>query len=99
MDGIMIKKEGSEYFVYNHTGKKKLSKGYSSKKEAEKRLGEIEYFKHKGDEGTEEGGEKRVIERVMKEWKEGKLKTPAGELVTSQKQAEAIALSEARKHE
>ena len=95
----MIKKEGSEYYVYNHTGEKKLSKGYSTEQEAQKRLGQIEYFKHEGDEGTEKGGEKGIIERVMKEWKEGKLKTPEGELVTSQKQAEAIALSEARSHE
>ena len=85
----MIRKEGSEYFVYSEKGKK-LSKGYASKGEAEKRLGQIEFFKHDN---------KRIIERVMKEWKDGKLRTPEGEVVTSQKQAEAIALSEARKHE
>lgn len=85
----MIKEEGSEYFVYNHTGEKKLSEGYHTKEEAEKRLGQIEYFKHEDD----------VKERVMREWEEGKLKTPEGEVVTSQKQAEAIALNEARKHE
>ena len=89
----MIKKEGSEYFVFNKTGEKKLSKGYESKEAAEKRLGQIEYFKHEGDSADS------IIERVMKEWKGGKLKTPEGELVTSQKQAEAIALSEAKKHE
>lgn len=88
----MIRKEGSEYFVYSEKGKK-LSKGYGSKAAAEKRLGQIEFFKHENDDN------KRIIERVMKEWKEGKLKTPEGEVVTSQKQAEAIALSEARKHE
>ena len=68
----MIKKEGSEYFVYNHTGEKKLSEGYRTKEEAEKRLGQIEYFKHEDD----------VNERVMLEWEEGKLKTPEGEVVT-----------------
>jgi hypothetical protein len=89
----MIRKEGSEYFVYNKTGEKKLSKGYESKAAAEKRLGQIEFFKHQGDEDNE------IWKRVMKEWKEGKLKTPEGTLVTSQKQAEVIAFSEAKKHE
>lgn len=35
------------------------------------------------------------IEKVMHEWKSGKLKTPQGKLVTDHKQAVAIALSEA----
>lgn len=47
----MVRKEGSEYFVYNKTGEKKLSRGYPSKAEAEKRLGQIEYFKHQYDSG------------------------------------------------
>lgn len=35
------------------------------------------------------------IAKVMKEFEEGTLKTSSGEVVTSRKQAEAIALSEA----
>lgn len=42
----MIKKIKSLYYVYNHTGVKKLSKGYRSRKDAVKRLRQIEYFKH-----------------------------------------------------
>lgn len=41
-----IRQEDSQWFVYSEKGKK-LSKGYSSKKQAEERLREIEYFKHK----------------------------------------------------
>jgi hypothetical protein len=37
------------------------------------------------------------VARVMKEWKEGKLKTASGELVTGRDQAIAIALSESDK--
>lgn len=47
----MIRKVGSEYFVFNESGEKKLSRGYSSKEQAKKRLGQIEYFKHQYDEG------------------------------------------------
>ncbi len=36
------------------------------------------------------------IGKVMDEWKEGKLKTGSGKKVTSQKQAVAIGISEAR---
>ncbi|HTB06311.1 MAG TPA: DUF6496 domain-containing protein [Bacteroidia bacterium] len=39
-------------------------------------------------------GKKAKVKKVMKEWKEGELKTNAGEAVTDQKQAIAIALSE-----
>jgi hypothetical protein len=39
----------------------------------------------------------RKVHRVMKEHKEGKLKSGSGHKVTSRKQAVAIALSEARK--
>lgn len=44
----MIKKTSSGYEILNHTGTKKLSKPNMSKKAAEKRLGQIEYFKNKG---------------------------------------------------
>lgn len=36
------------------------------------------------------------VEKVMHEWKEGKLKSGSGQKVTSRKQAIAIGLSEAR---
>jgi len=39
----------------------------------------------------------RKIHKVMKEQKEGKLKSSSGQKVTSRKQAVAIALSEARR--
>jgi len=42
----MIKKIGSQYFVFNHTGVKKLSKGFSSLTQAKARLRVIEFFKH-----------------------------------------------------
>lgn len=37
------------------------------------------------------------VEKVMKEFKEGKLKSSSGKKVTSQKQAIAIALSEEKR--
>jgi len=40
---------------------------------------------------------KRKVEKVMKEHKQGKLKSGSGKKVASRKQAVAIALSEARK--
>jgi uncharacterized protein DUF6496 len=40
---------------------------------------------------------KRKVEKVMKEHKQGSLKSGSGKKVTSRKQAVAIALSEARK--
>lgn len=40
---------------------------------------------------------KRKIHKVMKEHKQGELKSGSGKKVTSRKQAVAIALSEARK--
>lgn len=41
----VIKEENGKYYIYSKKGKK-LSKGYSSKQEAKKRLNEIEYFKN-----------------------------------------------------
>lgn len=43
----MIKKTGSGYKVESKTGKN-LGSGYPTKKQAEKRLQQVEYFKHKG---------------------------------------------------
>ena len=43
-----VVEEDGKWFVYNHDKTKKLSKGYGSKSEADKRLKQIEYFKHEG---------------------------------------------------
>lgn len=40
-----VREEDGEWFVYSKEGKK-LSEGYKSKEEADKRLGQIEYFKN-----------------------------------------------------
>ena len=40
-----IRKQGDKYVIYSKDGKKKLGT-YDSRKAAEKRLGQIEYFKH-----------------------------------------------------
>jgi len=44
--GAMIRKEGNSYNIYSKTGKKLGS--YTSRKDAEKRLRQIEYFKKVG---------------------------------------------------
>lgn len=43
----MIRKIRNKYYVYSSKGKK-LSKGYRTKQEAQKRLRQIEYHKRKG---------------------------------------------------
>jgi len=43
----MIVKEGNKYIVKSESGKKNLSKPVS-KKQAKKRLAQVEYFKNKG---------------------------------------------------
>lgn len=88
----MVRKEGSEYFVFNKEGTKKLSRGYPSKEEAEKRLGQIEYFK---THDKETSAQEAKFAKVMREFENGTLKTSGGTVVTSRKQAEAIAASEA----
>jgi len=45
----VVRKEGGKWFVYSEEGKR-ISKGYSSKEEADKRLQQIEYFKMKGNQ-------------------------------------------------
>lgn len=40
----MIRKSGKGYTVYSHTTGRKLSKAYSSRKAAAKRLGQIKGF-------------------------------------------------------
>lgn len=42
----MIVKKPAGYYVVSHSGKK-LGGPYKTKKEAEKRLRQVEYFKHK----------------------------------------------------
>lgn len=42
----MIRKEGNNFVIYSSDGKKKLG-SYPSKKKAEERLRQIEYFKLK----------------------------------------------------
>jgi len=42
----MIRKTAQGFTIYSEAGKK-LSKPYKTKKEAAKRLSQIEYFKHK----------------------------------------------------
>jgi hypothetical protein len=44
-----------------------------------------------------EKGKQNMVEKVMKEFKEGALKSSSGDKVESRKQAVAIALSEAGK--
>lgn len=43
----MIRKVKGGYVIYSETTGKRLSKVYPTKQEAEKRLRQIEYFKHK----------------------------------------------------
>ncbi|NIN66117.1 MAG: hypothetical protein GTO63_15765 [Anaerolineae bacterium] len=43
----MIRKVGEGFVIYSEKGKK-LSKKYATRKAAERRLRQIEYFKHKG---------------------------------------------------
>lgn len=45
----MIKKTGSGYVVMSENGKKRLSRVYSTKEAAEKRLAQIERFKRRRD--------------------------------------------------
>jgi hypothetical protein len=49
---------------------------------------------HYGDKKKPTKGQKKV-EKVMSEYKSGKLKSSSGKKVTSRKQATAIAMSEA----
>jgi hypothetical protein len=51
----------------------------------------------KKSSSSSKGKGRSKVEKVMKEHKEGKLKSGSGKKVTSRKQAVAIALSEARK--
>ena len=52
-----IRKQGNKYVIYSKDGKKKLGT-YDSRKDAEKRLRQIEYFKHK-TESIEEAESKQ----------------------------------------
>jgi hypothetical protein len=48
-----------------------------------------------GHYGTKDGKMKDKVSKVMREYKAGKLKSSSGDKVTNQKQAVAIAMSEA----
>ena len=48
-----------------------------------------------GHYGTKDGKMKDKVAKVMREYKAGKLKSSSGDKVTNQKQAVAIAMSEA----
>jgi HK97 family phage prohead protease len=47
IEGRRIVKKGGKFYVYSEDYKKKLGGPYDSKEEALKRLGAVEYFKHK----------------------------------------------------
>jgi hypothetical protein len=47
VEGSMIKKVEGGYKVVSENGKKNLGGPYKTKKEAEKRLRQVEFFKHK----------------------------------------------------
>lgn len=81
-----VREVDGKWFVFGEKGEK-LSRGYASKGEATKRLGQIEFFKHNDSD-------KAKFEKVMKEFEQGTLKSSSGETITSRKQAEAIAFSE-----
>lgn len=46
-EAVMIKKVAGGYRVLSEDGKKNLGGPYKTKKEAEKRLRQVEYFKHR----------------------------------------------------
>lgn len=83
MDEILKKSESSEFiYTFENNGiTYGISKSFG--------LTELE----KSDE--EKGKKEKKMAKVMKEWKEGKLKSSSGDVVTDQKQAIAIAMSEA----
>jgi hypothetical protein len=46
--GYMIKKTSGGYKVVSESGKKNLGGPYKTKAEAQKRLRQVEFFKHRG---------------------------------------------------
>ena len=88
---MAIKEENGRFYVYNTAKTEKLTplKGYATREEAKRREQQIEGFMH-GDDAKEE-----KFAKVMREFENGTLKSSSGELVTSRKQAQAIAASEA----
>jgi len=52
VQNIVRRDDDGKWYCYSEDGKKRLSKGYGSKAEAMKRLGEIEYFKTHKNEKT-----------------------------------------------
>lgn len=94
--GIEVEKEHTDTIqkIYDH----KIKPEDAPKQIAKDHLEEMDnyYTELAKMEGLKEGGKIAV---VMKEFKEGTLKTSYGEKVTDEKQAIAIALSEQRAHE
>lgn len=45
----MIRKQNGKWYVYSEDGTRRLGGPYGSKAQAEERLRQVEYFKHKGE--------------------------------------------------
>ena len=58
---MTIRKEGSKYVVYSESTHRKFG-SYKTKKEAKKRLQQMEFFKHlKGSKGMKKGLRKKSV--------------------------------------
>jgi hypothetical protein len=94
--GIEVEKEHADTIqkIYDH----KITPEEAPKQIALDHLEEMDdyYTKLAQMEGMREGGK---VAKVMREFKEGKLHSSSGDLVTNPKQAIAIALSEQRRYE
>lgn len=56
-----VKEEDGKWFVWSEDGTKKIAGPYDTKEEADKRLGQIEYFKHQGGRSAERTAEVRHV--------------------------------------
>ena len=63
----MIKKQGTKYSVWSEDGKKRLGKP-SSKKQAVKRLRQVEYFKHHDKSQTYDDHNNIVLKKSYAEF-------------------------------
>ena len=54
----MIRQINGKFYVYSHDGKKRLSKGYATRKEAERRLAQIELLARRIKRGV-----RRIFEK------------------------------------
>lgn len=62
-----VKEEDGKWFVWSEDGKKKLAGPYDTKKEADDRLGQIEYFKHQDDRSADRTPEVRHVNLAVAE--------------------------------